>query len=164
MVPIKTIVIELNKQPEDVISRLKWKLHRVDTLLLAKTNTLTSESNKPLIGKYDKKSSRFSLTRLRPFNQTLFPQLIASGIISKRDNTTILTIKFKYGFITTIITSFLIYATTTGIYNMIINGTFYEVFYDFVFGIIIFPVIPVLLTILEYKKTLKLIKDIIGVD
>lgn len=108
MIPYKKILIETDTGSNELLTRLNWQTNHTDYYLFAKTNTFTSTSKKPLIGKTDGKRQSFTLTRLRPFIEMYLPQYFIKGQILDTNNGVVIHLKFMPGLFTGVL---LIYLT-----------------------------------------------------
>jgi hypothetical protein len=135
---------------------LTWKTNQVNNLWFAKTNTFSSDTNRPLIGKINKENKQFNITRLRPVIQTFLPQVFVKGQIMETKKETVLILKFQPSFLTTVFLMFLIWGTIQVITQMI-NSEMNEIIWDGFTWILVFPVMTILLLFLEVKNTMKIL-------
>lgn len=152
MIPYKKISLDTDFGSDELLTKLNWQTDHTENLLFPKTNTLTSTSKRPLIGNTDNKSQRFTLTRLRPFLETYFPQYFIKGHIQKVENGVIIKLKFTPGLFTTVILLFLIYAIGLILWNVINTPEDKELLLKSFFWIFVIALITVLLSIRELNK------------
>ena len=166
MINLKTLTVETEMGTEEVLSKLTWKTHQVNNLLFTQSNTLTANTNRPLIGRVDNIDNKFNLTRLRPFLQILYiPKLIVKGQIEKSGNKTNLVLEYRPGFLTTVFLVFLVYTVLQLIWQIFSSQNLQEIItWDGIRTLIILPAVVVLLIIWEYKKTTRTIFEIVGIN
>lgn len=157
MIPYKKISLNTDFGSDELLTRLNWQTDHTENLLFPKTNTLTSTSKRPLIGNTDNKSQRFTLTRLRPFFETYFPQYFINGQIQKVENGVVIRLKFTPGLFTTVILLFLIYAIGLITWNIINTPEDKELLLRSLFWILVIALITVLLSIRELNKITNII-------
>jgi hypothetical protein len=164
LISFKTITVNTNRQPDELLSLLTWKIHQVDNLLLAKTNSFTANTTRPLIGTVDNNKRQFNLTRLRPLLQIYMPQLLVKGQITRIEDTTTLILKYRLGLFTTAVFLFLIYGTGHIIWQVINSLNNQEVIWSGLVWLLVFPAIAVLLISWELTKTTDTILDILELE
>ena len=155
MINFKTITINTTKKPDEIISLLSWKTYQVNNLLFAKTNSISANNNRPLIGKIYKENNQFKIARLRPFFQTFIPQVFLKGQIKETGGESTIILKFQPSLLTTIFLLFLAYGTFQIILLMLKANENHEIFWNGLLWILVFPVLAILLVFGESNKMTK---------
>ena len=94
MIPFGSSNYTSEKGYEDLRSRLIWQVEKCKSLIFPKSNSLNSNTSKPLVGKV---SDEFNVTRVRPFYTIIFPQIFAKVRIDNTLAERRISLKYRMG-------------------------------------------------------------------
>ena len=149
MIPFGYSTLTSEKDYEDLISRIEWKVEKRRNLLFPKSNSLKSETGKPLVGKVDEK---IVVTRVRPFYATLFPQIFAGISIDNTLTERRIIIKYQMGVWTSLFFIQIILTTILILYNLVFSTNDMNSILDSILYLLMYPGFATILAALEANK------------
>lgn len=164
MIYFKTKTIYANQKPDELLSRLTWKLQCSNYILLVHTNSISGDKNRPLIGKMNENELQFEVTRQRSFLLTLIPRVLVTGKLSTDSRQTSIKLRYRLGLFTFAVFLFIFWATFNIIREMFTLTENKELIFDGLIWIAIFPVTGIILVFSEIEKTTNKIIEIFGVE
>lgn len=148
-----------------VLSKLTWKTHQVENINFIKSLTLTSQTNRPLIGKTIGNENAFKITRLRPLSEFWVPKLIVSGQIENSGTNNTIILKYRTGLLTTIFITIMVYSVLQFIWAVIFLQEYQELIsWSGLRTLIVLPSIVFFSMKWEFSKTSRTINQILDLN
>jgi len=155
MLPIRNRIYESDENVDVVMSRLDWKVEKVERLTNPWLNHSTVETSRPWVGKIDKSKREFRIIQTAPFFSprifdSNFFQLPIHGQIVNEGQKSKIVLKFKLGLNSSIqfISFYLFPFVTLFLYSKADGGDWRGLIFSF-----IIPTLWTLLLILQLNRT-----------
>jgi len=122
MIYLKQNTILIKQNQEELISKLKWKIHLVENPYFARTTSLRDKTNRPFAGNINEVDGSFYLKRIRPFLNYYLPVFLVKGEIIKDREVTKLRLRYQLGILSTIFLLYLLFGLFLFLWGIIVSG------------------------------------------
>ena len=149
MIPFGNSKLTSEKKHEDLKSRLFWQIENRKSLIFPKSNSINSNTKKPLVGKIN---DEITVTRVRPFYAIMFPQIFAKVQIDDTLTERRISIKYRMGLWTSLFFIQIILSTIIILYSLFFSTNDIDSILDNIVYLLMYPGFATLLAALETNK------------
>lgn len=146
MIPFGKSIYLSEKTNNELTTRINWQIERCESILFPRANTFSARSNKPLVGRV---KDKIIVTRLRPFYESIFPQIFVKIQIEKSIKGNKITMHYHIGLWASILFLFFALSSSYIVYEILQSAHDTNLILDGIIWILLYPGIALLLAARE---------------
>ena len=158
MIPFGNSQMTSEKEYEDLRSRIIWQVENRKSLIFPKSNSLNSNTSKPLVGKV---SDEFIVTRVGPFYTIIFPQIFAKVSIDNTLTERRISLRYRMGLWTSLFYIQIMLSTIFILRGFVFSANDIDSVLDNIIYLLLYPGFATILAALEANKLKEKITEIL---